>query len=105
MPLGSGVGVGEWGTTVPPPPDPPPPPSPPKGEGGAAARPCLNLAPMGSPLQLALQLVHEAPVRGVGNDLVGIRLDHAGLAQPQRVKAHRVLGIVLPPFCVGNFLE
>ena len=43
---GLGVGVERGGTTVPQPPDPPPQPSPTRGEGVAAVRPPLNLAPL-----------------------------------------------------------
>jgi hypothetical protein len=43
-----------------------------------------GLWPHASALQLAPEFIHEAPVCGFGNDFVGVRLDHAGLAQPQR---------------------
>src|ERR1700730_17000540 len=43
---GSGGGVARGGTALPQTPDPPPHPSPTRGEGVAAARPLLNLAPM-----------------------------------------------------------
>jgi len=56
-------------------------------------------------LQLALELVEEAPVGRLRNELVWRRLDHAGVAQPQRVEANRVLGIILAPFVVGDFFE
>src|SRR6516162_10794059 len=56
-------------------------------------------------LQLALELVPVAPVRAVGKNLVRIRLDHAGFAQPQRVETDRVIGAVLAPLLVGNIPE
>ena len=43
-------------------------------------------------LQLLLQLVEEAPVGAVGDDLLGARLHHARLVQAERVEADRVLG-------------
>ena len=46
----------------------------------------------GSRLQLALELVQEAPVSSVGDDPVGAGFDHASLVQAQRVEPHRVLG-------------
>src|SRR5262249_33283520 len=39
-----------------------------------------------SHLQLTLDLVEETPVRGLGNDLAGIRFDHAHFAQSQGKK-------------------
>src|SRR6266849_4890130 len=58
-----------------------------------------------SALQLALEFVHEAPVRSFGNDLVRIRLDHAAFAQPQRVEPDRVFGIVIAPFVIGHVIQ
>src|SRR5258705_3566133 len=63
------------------------------------------MRPTWSSLKLALELVEETPIGAVGNDLVGSRPDKAGLAQPQRIEPDRILGIVLPPPCVRNFLE
>ena len=57
----------------------------------------INGPPHYSALQLALELVPVAPIRTVGENLVRTRLDHARLAQPQRVKTARILGIVVPP--------
>src|SRR5262245_49971019 len=56
-----------------------------------------------STLQLALELVEEAPIRSVSDDLVGARFDHAHFAQPQRKKPERVFGIVVPPLVVWDF--
>src|SRR5216684_8014436 len=58
-----------------------------------------------SALQLALEFVHETPVRSFCNDLVGIRLDHAAFAQPQRVEPDRVFGIVIAPFVIGHVIQ
>src|SRR2546428_1484684 len=52
----------------------------PRWQGRAA----VESAAWRSPLQLAFELVEETPIRTVGDDLVGARLDHAGLVQPQR---------------------
>src|SRR5262252_4712883 len=56
-------------------------------------------------LQLALDLVEETPVRSLGDDLVGGRLDHARFAQTQRIEPDRVLGIVVPPLRVWDLLH
>src|SRR6266849_321453 len=58
-----------------------------------------------SRLQLALELVQEAPIGAVGDDLLRARLDHAGFMQPQRVEAHGVLGVIFAPFVVAVFAE
>ena len=50
-----------------------------------------------SRLQLALQLLEEAPVGAVGDDLVRVRFDHPDLVHAQCVEPKRVLGIELPP--------
>src|SRR5437764_15384737 len=49
----------------------------------------------GSRLQLAFQLIEEAPVGAVGEDLFRTGFDQTGLVQSQRVEAQRVLGIVI----------
>src|SRR5438045_288122 len=54
-------------------------------------------------LQLLLQFVEEAPVGALGDKLLRARLDHPGLAQAERVEAHGVLGVVLPPLAVRQF--
>src|SRR5215813_2157208 len=58
-----------------------------------------------SRLQLALELVEEAPVGAVGDDLLWARFDQTDLVQPQRVEAHGVLGVVLAPLVVGQFAQ
>src|SRR5271167_291206 len=58
-----------------------------------------------SRLQLALELVEKAPIRAVGDDLLRAGVNHADLAQPQRVESHRVLGVVLPPLVVGDLAQ
>ena len=57
---------------------------------------------LSSRLQLAFELVQEAPVRAVGDDLLGRRLDHPGLMHPKSIEADRVLGVVFPPFVIGD---
>ena len=54
-------------------------------------------APFASHLQLAFDLVQEAPVCAIGDDLLRTAFDHAQLMHPQRIEAHRVFGIVFPP--------
>src|SRR5262249_10488502 len=58
-----------------------------------------------SRLQLALELVQEAPIGRFCDQLVRCRLDHADFAQAQRVEAKRVRGIVLAPLVVRDFLQ
>src|SRR6516162_92759 len=53
-----------------------------------------------SRLQLTFDLVQKAPVGAIDDDLLGARLDQVSLAQPQRIKAYRVLGIVFAPFVI-----
>jgi hypothetical protein len=53
-------------------------------------------------LQLALDLVEEAPVSAIGDERVGVRLDHAQLVQPQRIEAQCVLGVVIAPDDVAD---
>ena len=43
------------------------------------------------------ELVEEAPVGALGEDLRGAGLDHADLVQPQRVEPHRILRVELAP--------
>src|SRR5687768_9122781 len=56
-------------------------------------------------LQLLLQLVEEAPVGALGEDLLGSAFNHAGLVQPQGVEAHGILGVVLTPLGVRNIFH
>src|SRR3954452_7693342 len=58
--------------------------------------------PDGLRLQLALELVEEAPVGAFGDELAGARLDHADLLEPQRVETERVLRVELAPSVVGD---
>src|SRR5437868_11755474 len=53
-------------------------------------------------LQLALYFVEKAPIGAVGDDLIGRRLDHAGLVQPQRIKPHGVSAVIVAPFAVRD---
>src|SRR5262245_41155795 len=61
--------------------------------------------PAKSALQFALELVEETPVGALRNDSVRIRFDHSGLAQAQRIKAHGILGIVVPPLRVADLFH
>src|SRR5712691_1926047 len=56
-------------------------------------------------LQLLLQLLEEAPVSALGNDLLRAALDHPGLVQTQGVEAHRILGVVLAPLVVRDVFD
>src|SRR6516165_2294617 len=58
-----------------------------------------------SRLQLALELVQEAPVCAVADDLLRGRFDKARLVEAKSIKPDRILGIVLPPFVVAVFPE
>src|SRR6267378_5748833 len=56
-------------------------------------------------LELLLELVDEAPVGGVRDDLLRARLDHPDLVEAQGVEADRVFGIEIPPPAVRNLLH
>src|SRR5438132_784216 len=56
-------------------------------------------------LQLAFELVHEAPIGAVGDDLLRARFDHAGFMQAQRVESEGILVIVFPPFIVRHLAQ
>src|SRR4030095_14688226 len=56
-------------------------------------------------LQLLLQLVEEAPIGPLRDDLLGTGLDHPGLVQPEGVEAHRILWLVLAPAVVRDLLQ
>src|ERR1700687_1555862 len=56
-------------------------------------------------LQLLLQLVDGAPVGPPGENRLRARLDHPRLVESERVEAHRIGWVVLPPFGVGNLLQ
>src|SRR5262245_10811971 len=55
--------------------------------------------------QLFAQLVPETQVCSVRDDLLRSRSDHPGLMQAQRPETHRIQGVALPPFAVGDILE
>src|SRR6476659_4849684 len=77
-------------------------PNPASSSSAATLRP--DALP-GSALQLTLEFIEEPPIRGLGDELVGVRLDHASFAQPKRPEPDRVLGIVLPPLVVWNLFQ
>jgi hypothetical protein len=56
-------------------------------------------------LQPLLQLVEEAPVGALGDELLGGRREHPRLMQAQGVKAHRILGVILALLAVGQLLH
>src|SRR5437899_2674385 len=58
-----------------------------------------------SSLQLALELVQETPIGAFGDDLIRARLDEAGVAQAQRIKAQGVFGVVFAPFVVRELAQ
>src|SRR2546427_337718 len=55
--------------------------------------------------QLPLQLVQEAPVGALRDDLLWAGFDHPGFVKSKGVEAHRVLRIVLPPDVIANLLH
>ena len=69
--------------------------------------PFPNIPVSGTPLalQLLFQFIEEAPVRTLGNELLGTALYYPGLVQAQGVEAHRILGVILAPHIVGEFLQ
>src|SRR5688572_28377465 len=62
-------------------------------------------APPSLSLQFLLQFIEEAPVRALGDELLGAAFDHPGFVQAQVVKAHGILGVILAPLAVGNLLH
>src|ERR1700730_18686280 len=58
-----------------------------------------------SPLQLAFQLVQEAPIRAVGDDLLRARLYEAHIAHAQGIEPQRILGVVLSPFVIWKLAD
>src|SRR5215831_3965923 len=56
-------------------------------------------------LQLLLQLIEEAPIGTLRNDLLGTTFNHSSLMQAQGVEAHGIFGIILAPPVVGNVLH
>src|SRR2546422_656159 len=65
-----------------------------------SAHPPAPLAPLPLSLQLLLQLIEEAPVGTLGNDLLWTAVDHAGLVQAEGIEAHCILRIILAPHAV-----
>src|SRR5262249_15831066 len=57
------------------------------------------------PLQLLFQLIEEAPVGALGDELLGAGLDHTGLVQKKGIEAYRILGVVFAPLAVGKLLH
>src|SRR6266478_4368015 len=55
-----------------------------------------------SRLQLAFELVQEAPIGALGDDLLRARFDEARFTHAQCIEADRVLGIVVAPFVIRN---
>src|SRR6478672_7541789 len=58
-----------------------------------------------SHFQLLLKLIQKPPFRAAGDELIGIRFDHPALAQAQRVKAQRVLGVRLSPAAIRKVAQ
>src|SRR6266478_6416619 len=58
-----------------------------------------------SRLHLAFELVQEAPIGALGDDLLRARLDEARFVQTQGIESDRVLGVVFPPFVVRQPAE
>src|SRR5215831_5691057 len=56
-------------------------------------------------LQLAFQLVEEAPVGVFGQDLLRTRFNHPCLAQTQRIEPDRIRGIIFAPLVVRILLQ
>src|SRR5215831_9736916 len=73
-------------------------------QGHGAHSPAPRVPPPLS-LQLLLQLVEEAPVGALGQELLRARLEHPNLMQAQSIEPHRILGVVLTPFIVGELLH
>src|SRR5688572_21004066 len=59
-------------------------------------------APPSLSLQLLLQLVKEAPVGALLDELLRGRLDEPDFMQAQSEKAHRVFRVVLAPLAIRN---
>src|SRR5208282_5594203 len=58
-----------------------------------------------SRLQLAFELVEKAPVGALGDDLLRVGFDETQFMQPKGVVPDRVLGVVFPPFVVGDIAQ
>src|SRR2546427_5149937 len=55
--------------------------------------------------QLFLELVEDAPVGALHNDLLWTRFDHPGLVETEGVEADRILRVVLSPLGVRELLN
>src|SRR5262249_22029564 len=73
--------------------------------GTPAAQVRGGTLPACSALQLALELVEEAPVGALRDDLLRARLDHAGLAQAKRIETPGTLGVGAPPQRVADLFH
>src|SRR5438876_558197 len=82
-------------------------PGSPPGRPARAGRPGAGMTNWSqhSRLQLAFELVEEALIRAVGNDLLRTAFDRAQLMQPQRIEAYRVLRVELPPGAVEVLVQ
>src|SRR4029077_13471950 len=58
-----------------------------------------------SRLQVAFELVQEAPIRALGDDLLWARLYEAHIAHAQGVEPQRILGVVLAPFVIWKLAD
>jgi hypothetical protein len=56
-------------------------------------------------LQLLLQLIQKAPFSALRDQFLRRVLYHPGFPQPQRIKAHRLLRVVLAPATIRKFLQ
>src|SRR5437667_1588663 len=71
----------------------------------ARARSAARYRGLGRPtlaFQLLLRLVEESPVRAFGDQLLWAALHHPGFPQAERVEAHGLLRVVLPPAAEGD---
>src|SRR5215470_17734468 len=71
----------------------------------SAGRPSERALLASSSFQLSFELIEEAPIGAIGNDRLRARLDHSGLAQPKRIESHRILGVIISPFAVGDVAQ
>ena len=62
----------------------------------------IHPAALASRLQLAFELIEEAPVGALGDDLLRGRANHARLVEPQRIEPDRVLRVELAPSIVAQ---
>src|SRR3989442_2802590 len=64
----------------------------------------MNLSEL-LPLQLFLELVEEAHVGALADDLLRVRLDEPGLVQAEGPESNRILQIVVTPLSVRRFSD